>query len=259
MKKILHISFMAILMAGFILLVAFTDREHHGKSYKSFSIEVLNPAEQSLITLEEIRELVKKNFGMIDGSPIAGIDLMELERTVLVNPYVSSCEVYQTIGGDLVMKARVREPLVRIINQDRQQFYLDLNGWAMPLSPAHPTLVPVANGKIADHYVSLEKSEKPLSSFLDTSVIHLIYYVAFHISRDPFLKSFIDQIYINDRSEIELVPKIGSQQIILGDGSDPKEKLENLKTFYQKVMSKMDWNVYKVINLKYKNQVVCSK
>jgi len=259
MKRILHISFMVVLVAGFIFLVAFTDREHQALSYKSFSIEVLNPSEQSLITLDEIRELVKRNFGEIEGSPIAGIDLVELEKTVLVNPYVSSCEVYQTIGGGLVMKTRVREPLVRIINQDGQQFYLDLNGWAMPLCPAHPTLVPVANGKIADRFVSLEKSEKPLSVFRDTSVIHLIYYVAFHISRDPFLKSFIDQIYINDNSEIELIPKIGAQQIILGDGSDPEEKLENLKVFYQKVMSKMDWNVYKVINLKYKNQVVCSK
>ena len=40
---------------------------------------------------------------------------------------------------------------------------------------------------------------------------------------------------------------------------DAREKLENLKTFYLKVMNRLDWNIYKVINLKYKNQVVCSK
>jgi cell division protein FtsQ len=250
---------MVILVAGFVVLVGFTDSEHRGMTYKNFRVEIMNPSETALITLEEIHALVKKNFGEIEGAPIAGINLFDLESTVLKNPYISSCEVFQTIGGGLEMKARVRSPLVRIINQDGQQFYLDLTGWAMPLNPAHPSLVPIANGYIADKFVSLEKSEKPLSAFPDISVIHQIYHVAFHISRDFFLKSFIDQIYVNEQLEMELVPKIGSQVIIFGDGTDAKEKLENLKTFYQKVMSKMNWDVYKSINLKYKNQIVCSK
>jgi len=259
MKKILNLSFMILLVAGMAVLAAFTDREHNSRAYRSFRIEVLNSPEQPLITLEEIREIVKTNFGEIEGAPIAGIDLADLENTVSANPYVSSCEVFQTIGGGLVMLTRVREPLVRIVNRDGQQFYLDHNGWAMPLTSAHPTLVPVANGKIADRFVSLDKSERPPGSFPDSSVVHQIYAVAFHISGDEFLHSFIDQIYVNDKKEIELVPKIGSQAIILGDGTEPKEKLENLSVFYQKVMSRTDWELYKTINLKYKNQVVCSK
>jgi cell division protein FtsQ len=58
---------------------------------------------------------------------------------------------------------------------------------------------------------------------------------------------------------MELVPKIGKQLIIFGDAADAREKLENLATFYRKVMSQKDWDLYKTINLKYKNQVVCSK
>jgi cell division protein FtsQ len=259
MKKILHISFMIVLIAGMIVLLAFTDKEHQRMTYNSFRIDILNPSEHALITLDEIHVLVKRNFGEIEGSPMAGIDLVDLEQTVLANPYVSSCEVFQTIGGGLVMKTMVREPLVRIINQDGQQFYLDYQGFAMPVNPVHPSLVVVANGNIAERYISLDKSEKPLTLFPDSSVIRQIYPVACYISRDEFLKSFIDQIYINEKKEIELVPKIGSQDIIFGNADDAREKLENLKTFYQKVMSKMNWNVYKSINLKYKNQIVCSK
>lgn len=259
MKKILHISFIVILVAGTIFLLAFTDQEYQRGTYKSFRIEVLNPSEEAMITLEEIRELIVKNFGEIEGSPMAAINLIELEAKVLSNPYVSSCEVFQIIGGGLVLKARVREPLVRIINQDDKQYYLDYAGCAMPLNPAHPSHVLIANGLISDHYVSLDKSERPLTSFADSSVLHQVFPVAYYISKDKFLKSFIDQIYINENKEIELVPKIGSQHIIFGNAVDAYEKLENLKTFYQKVMSRMDWNVYKSINLKYKNQVVCSK
>jgi cell division protein FtsQ len=129
----------------------------------------------------------------------------------------------------------------------------------MPISRAHPSHVPIANGHISDRYVSIDKSERPLSSFSDTSILQQIYPVAWYLARDEFLSAFIDQIYINEHKEIELVPKIGSQQIILGSSEDAQEKLENLKTFYRKVMNKMDWEVYKTISLKYKNQIVCSK
>jgi len=259
MKKILHISFMVILVAGTIFLLAFTDQTYQSGTYKSFRIDVLNTPEQAMITLDEINELIIKHFGEIEGSPMARIDLLKLESTVRGNPYVSSCEVFQTIGGGLVLKARVREPLVRIINQDDKQFYLDYTGSAMPLNPVHPSHVLIANGLIPDQFISLDKSEKPLTTFADSSILHQVFPVAYYIANDEFLKSFIDQIYINDKNEIELVPKIGSQTIIFGSAVDAREKLENLKTFYQKVMSRMDWNVYKSINLKYKNQVVCSK
>jgi len=259
MKRILYIAGMFILIAGTIFLPSFTYREHQAKSYTGFQVEVLNVSEQDMITEAEIREIVDRNFGEIKGAPVKGINLLELEETVLKNPYVSACEVYQTIDGTLNLKAMVRKPLVRIINEDLQQYYLDLNGFAMPISRAHPSHILVANGHIYDRFVSIDKSEKPLSSFADTSVIRQIYPIAWHIAQDEFLSSFIDQIYVNERKEIELVPKIGRQQIIMGTSEDAREKLENLKTFYTRVMNKMDWDVYKTINIKYKNQVVCSK
>lgn len=259
MNKVLHITLMAILVAGTIVLLAFTDREHKRKTYKRFRAEILNPSAQAMINLEEINALVEDNFGSIEGFPVTGTDLTELEHVLIANPYVSKCEVYKTIEGTLEMKVVVREPLVRIINQDDEQFYIDYNGYAMPLSPAHPSHVIVANGRIHARFISLDKTEKPISIFPDSSFVRQIYPVAWYISQDEFLKSFIDQIYINENKEIELVPKIGSQTILFGNVDNAKEKLENLRTFYQKVMSHMDWSVYKTINLKYINQVICSK
>jgi cell division protein FtsQ len=259
MKRILHISFTSILVAGTIFLLAFTDMEYQHKTFRTFKINVLNPTDGSMITVDEIKTIVTGKFGQIEGASMARIDLNDLENTVLANPYVSSCEVYQTIEGDLMLKARVREPLVRIVNTDDNQFYIDLTGYLMPINPNHPSHVVIASGSIPDKFISLDKSEKPLNDYPDTSVLHQVYPVAYYISRDDFLKSFIDQIYITDKKEIELVPKIGSQNIIFGDSSDAAEKLENLKTFYEKVMCNINWHTYKSINLKYKNQVVCLK
>jgi cell division protein FtsQ len=259
MKKILHISLMSTLVAGTIFLLAFTDMEYQGNAFRSFSIDVLNPSESAMITADEIKSLVTAKFGQIEGATMARLNLYELENMVLANPYVSACEAYQTIEGDLVLKARVREPLVRIVNSDDDQYYLDLHGYLMPVNAVHPSHVIIASGSIPDKYISPDKSEKPLSAYPDTSALQQVYQVAYYISRDDFLRSFIDQIYITDKKEIELVPKIGSQTIVFGNATDTAEKLENLKTFYEKVMCNINWHTYKSINLKYKNQVVCLK
>jgi cell division protein FtsQ len=250
---------MIILLAGAVFLLAFTDQGHQQKKYRRLQIDVLNPPEQAMITLEEIKNIVNKNFGEIEGTPVAWIDMIQLERTLLDHPYISSCEAYQTIECDLIIKVMVRAPLVRIINAENQQYYLDYYGYAMPVNPARPAHVLIANGFFNDRFVSLDKTEMPLNSFPDSSMIRQIFPVASYIAGDSFLKSFIDQIYIHENHEIELIPKIGSQVILFGNAEDAREKLENLKTFYLKVMSKIDWNVYKSINLKYKNQVVCTK
>ncbi|MBW6459932.1 MAG: hypothetical protein K0B08_05105 [Bacteroidales bacterium] len=259
MKKILQISFTVILLAGTLFLLGFADKEHQAKVYRLFTVELFNSSDQSLITEQEIREMISEKFGEIEGARMMSVNLHKLENFVRNNPYISSCEVYQKLGGTLVIKARVREPLVRVINEGLQQYLLDQNGFLMPVNPDKPSHILIANGSIADSYVSLDGRETPLSNHPDQSVLRQIYTVALYISRDPFLRSFIDQVYVTETQELELVPKIGHQTIIFGQAEDTEEKLENLKIFYHSVMNKISWSTYQIINLKYKNQVVCTK
>jgi len=69
----------------------------------------------------------------------------------------------------------------------------------------------------------------------------------------------IEQLYINKKSEFELIPKIGNHTILFGDIKEMKDKFEKLIAFYKQGISKSGWNKYKTINLKFKNQVVCTK
>jgi cell division protein FtsQ len=259
MKRIIHISLMVILVAGTFFLLSFADQKHRVTRYKTLTVDILNASDKALITEKEIRVLIEDKIGTIEGSLISMIDLNDLESTVKRNPYVSSCEVYQTIAGELIVKATVRAPLVRVMNDSGQQYFIDYMGYLMPVTFSHPSYVLIANGHITDRLVMIDHSEKPLYALPDSSVLKQVYPVALLINEDVFLRSFIDQIYINAQNEMELVPKIGSQQIIFGKSENAAQKLENLKAFYMKVMNKMDWNTYKVINIKYNNQVVCSK
>jgi cell division protein FtsQ len=259
MKRILNISLMAALVIGTSFLVSFADRTHHAQRLKTFTIDILNPGEDALITEKELRDLIVEEFGRIEGAMITMVNLDRLEALVRDNPYISGCEVYRTIAGDLRMKVTVRSPLVRIMNDSGQQYFIDRTGFMVPVTFSHPSHVLVASGNIPERLVTIDKREKPLSSLPDSSVLRQVYPVALIISEDSFLKSFIDQIYVNEKKELELVPKIGTHEIVFGTSENAADKLENLKTFYQKVMNRLDWNTYKTINLKYNNQVICSK
>ena len=75
-----------------------------------------------------------------------------------------------------------------------------------------------------------------------------------------FLTTLIQQIYVNKDKEIELYPAIGNHKIVFGDAQNLNEKFNKLKLFYTEGLNKSDaWTKYSIINLKYKNLVVCTK
>ena len=69
----------------------------------------------------------------------------------------------------------------------------------------------------------------------------------------------IVQIYVNNQGEYELIPRIGPHIIILGDLEDYRAKFEKLELFYKDGLNHVGWNQYLKINLKYKDQIVCTK
>ena len=87
-----------------------------------------------------------------------------------------------------------------------------------------------------------------------------IYNISAFITKDSVLASLIHQINITAEKEIELYPSIGNHKIIFGEATDFEEKFNKLKLFYTEGLNKTDgWNKYSTINIKYKNQVVCTK
>jgi len=73
------------------------------------------------------------------------------------------------------------------------------------------------------------------------------------------LKIQIEQIYVTKNREYEFVPKVGRHIIIFGGIENMNEKFKKLLVFYHQGINNAGWNTYKSINLKFENQVVCSK
>lgn len=59
--------------------------------------------------------------------------------------------------------------------------------------------------------------------------------------------------------ELTLVPRSGDFRIVFGETDDADAKLDKLMKFYRDGLENIGWDRYGTINLKYKNQVVCTE
>ena len=79
------------------------------------------------------------------------------------------------------------------------------------------------------------------------------------LKNDGFWDALIEQIVVANGNEVILIPKVGNFRIVVGELENVEKKMENLRLFLQEGIALKGWNVYKEINLKFENQIVCIK
>ncbi len=262
MRKIIIISVWCLSIIGLVILIAFLNKKNKNIACKGIEVYIDYQSEVYFITEDDVLELIKSFEGDLKGKKMSTIKLFEIENLINSNPFVLKADVYATINGTIKINIQQRKPIVRIINNKNESFYIDDKGREMPINSKYPSRSIIANGNIFDKYVSTAcidtVGERIYDSILKTTPLYKIYELAQFIDKDEFWKAQIDQIYLNNENEFELVPRVGNNIIVFGDTDDIKEKFDKLIVFYRKGLNRIGWNKYKYINLKFKNQVVCS-
>ena len=261
--KILTIIFWIALFAGAGVLVGFTEAEHYARTCKNLLISIDYGSADPLITRSGIDSLILKTSGSLKGKPLGYINTGVIEQTIRKQPYVEKVAVYENNEGTLFIDVKQREPLLRVINRNFESFYIDRSGALLPVNPGFSARVPVANGAIDASYYKNPEFRINIMAINDSiyfdSLLTNLYRMAIHMQHDPFMKSQIDQIYVDENGEFELIPRIGNHVILFGKAEDIDLKFNKLYAFYKLGLNNIGWTKYNVINIKYKNQVVCSK
>jgi cell division protein FtsQ len=263
--KVIRYVLASALCLGIIFVLGFVDHRQQKIICKQIIIHIDESVDHDFINENTILELINSKEKIV-GKPIGSINTALLEKIILSNPYVASVQVYSTIAGDLHADVNQRDPIVRIVNMHDEQYYIDKSGIFMPVSSEYTPPVIVANGYIFDPYSEIKVQEpiKSLNDSLDTvnvaaTMLGQVYSLSNFITANSFWSANLEQIYVNQDQELELIPRVGNQRIILGDTTDMSDKFKRLMIFYKEGLSKTGWNNYNIINLKYRNQVVCSK
>ncbi len=81
------------------------------------------------------------------------------------------------------------------------------------------------------------------------------------VENDSFWRSEVVQIAAYTASsgalEIELTPRSGRYTVLFGRIEESDEKFDKLLRFYRSGLSAIGWSEYKIIDIRYKDQVVC--
>ncbi|MBI4931258.1 MAG: hypothetical protein HY841_10885 [Bacteroidetes bacterium] len=264
-KKILRITFWVLLIAGLGTVFAFVQKQENELlcSKVNITIERDPLKENFFVDEDDIRKLIAQRFGQVENTPLKNVDVNYLERLCYTNPWVARADVYLTINGVVDIQIEQRQPILRIINQKGESYYMDSNGRLMLWSPDFTPRLLVVTGNIKESYDEWSHTSMDELINNDTLKTHTLlddfYAMAKFILADEFWSAHVEQIYLNNHGEIELVPKVGDHKIIFGDSGDMEEKFWKLKTFYKEGLNYTGWEDYDTLNLKFNNQVVCSK
>lgn len=197
----------------------------------------------TLITSTCIKQILSEEMSWILRQTVKEIDEESITKCVLQSPYIEDCRTSVSVNGIVMVKAKQRRPIVRML-LNGQEFYLDRQCHRMPTSEEGSGNVIVANAA----------SDKCTN---DDAL--RLYHVAKYLDENQDYGILFDQIYLDEHKDICLIPKLGDHVVIIGDLENMDKKMLNLCSFYKSSMSQMGWETYSSINLKYNNQVICTR
>ncbi len=249
-KAILYGFLWLVSLSSLVVLMSFIEVKKD--KLKCSDVKVLLPGRYNFVERDEIDRILLENGGVLVGKDLNDINIHKLENRLNANPFIEYAKVYADMDGVVHVQIRQREPVLRVINMANVHFYVDDNGFKMPVSDNYTAKVLVVNGFIDEDFNGKIDTIK-------SKLVKDLYDAALFIKADTLWDNQVEQLFVELNGDIELVPRVGDHKIILGDTDSLQTKFRNLLLFYKKAMPKVGWETYKTINLKYINQIVCEK
>lgn len=241
MKKVLN-SIYFIVTVSLLVLLIFTSQQTRSEIVcNNIEIMIDTRADLFFVSEEMVVDLVAENQDSLVGKSFKDINIFLLEENVNKHPNIDKAELYLALSGKLCIDVKQRKPIARVF-EENQSYYLDSQIAPIPLSDRYTARV------LHVYWDEITPSRKEkLSTILKS------------ISKDDFLKAQITAIEFDENDEVIMYPRIGDHKIVLGSALNLTKKFEKLKVFYRKGLEKVGWDRYSHINLKFENQVVCTK
>lgn len=256
----LNIASWVLICGLFFVIWGFSASEQRALICDKMDIEVKVQDGMTFISKEDVERTLRSRSLDPTGVKFALINLGEIEDAVKSMKEVKTANAFKTVDGHVFVKVTQRKPVVRVFNANGTQFYLDEMGYQMPISDKYTPRVPVVSGFIHEPQANYSVKEIEESEVLrDQLLSDDIFRLAQFINKSAFWSAQIQEIYVNRQGEFELVPTLGDHRIIFGSLEHMKGKFSKLRIFYEEGLRNMSWERFSTINVKFKDQIVCTK
>ena len=260
MKKALNIAKVVLSVLAVIGVMGLAESNRKEIKFSDLKVNIDTSEENYFVDQLDIESQVFAHGYQSGIEPVLNIDKQMLEEQFDAMPSVKKSEVYHSLNGVLHVNITQRTPLVRVYTPTGS-FYLDNEGYVMPLSTKYTARVPIANGFIAITYDSVSgKNFADFNTYTDVNPQAKKLVEAYQLSKKfkevDLWNAQFKQFYFLPNGDIELVPAVGNHVILIDGVENLDESLTKLMILYKEGLNKTGWNDYKVINLKYKDQIV---
>lgn len=227
-----------VLLVLVSVLFAFSNYRNANRKVAEPTIEFVGE-NKLFITESTVSKLLIQNQGTVAGQPKEIIDLNELETALNSNPMIKKAEVFMSVNGKLSAEIEQKRPIARV--QTNASYYIDDQGSYMPLSSNYAARVPLVTG-------SVKKNN-----------LKTVFQFAKAVDQDEFLKKHVIEIRQNDDETIDFKIRRSDFLVHLGTLKQLQKKINKFKAFYQKALKDKILDNYKLVNLKFDKQVICTK
>lgn len=225
-----------------LAVTAFNDPdEAMAKECTEVEIDIEKESMEGFLNPSEVKKLLTQHKLYPLSQPMSSISPRKMEETLQKSPFVEKAECYKTQSGHVCINIKQRIPVIRIMADNGDNYYLDNHGNIMP-EAGYATDILIATGHISKKY-----AQNVLSK------------IANHIVSNTFWKNQTVQLNVLANGTLEMVPRVGEHIVFLGSPTHIDNKLERLRKFYTYGLNKAGWNKYSYINVEFNNQIICKK
>jgi len=255
-SQIKYPLFAGLTLVYLVIALGFTNRKAAEHRCNHIQIHVLDSAQNMFVEPQDIQQIIKSNKFDILGYPFKSINEYSIELAIKKHPSIDYAQVKSTAKGYLLIDVTQRQPVVRVLNNDGSGYYIDSKGKLMPLSNNYTTRVPVLTGNFVKSFSKYRKQN--LTTEKSDSLLRNVFELALALKESPYWLAMTDQLYVDEKGRLCIIPKIGADEIILGQNRNFAKELELLTTFYTEVLPVVGWEKYKTIDIRFNRQIVCS-
>ncbi len=213
-------------------------------------INIDNQLDNHFVDNTDVMRMLTDGFTrQLEGELFADINVRQLEKKLLLNPYIREAEIYRDLRGNLLVQVDLRRPMARIVQPDGADAYIAEDGTILPVSDKFSARVLTISGA---QVAALTATEN-----IAQSDFRSLYELVTYINRHDFWRAQIAQIELLDKGEVRLWPQVTKQYIEFGKPEKLADKFKRLRVFYKDILPRKGWNTYKRVNVKYSNQIIC--
>jgi len=250
--NVLSILTWSLIVSGVVFLLISAVQKEQDVICKEVIVDIDQSLGYKMVDEKEIfSSLWPETNGLFPAEKsITSFDLFKLEKQVEKNPWIHSANLFFDQQHRMHIVLQQKLALARVFNADGYSYYLDSSYSLLPIKSNDVISLPVFTNFYFD---PIKKSRE------DSSTISRVISLSKFIATDSFWMAQIESVNINPDNTFELVTQVGDHRVMLGVRDDWAHLFKKLNALYTTMMENESWDIYDLVDLQFKDQVVCKR